>query len=105
MDLLCAAGFWVVVLMDGGKHYTDDPRTAPGEVRAVVCRPWDSLPDVVRYTPFPAAPGAAPAPSAERHRIVVPLLGQSRQGYPTCAAAREAMRWSDVPCAPWTPER
>ena len=103
MDLLCAAGFWVVVLMDGGKHYTDDPRTAPGEVRAVVCRAWDSLPGLVHYTPFPAVP--VPAPPAARPLVVVPILGQSRQGYPTCAAAREAMRWSDVPCAPWTPER
>lgn len=110
MDLVCTAGFWMVMLASGQRFYTDDPRTMPGPAQAVVCRSWDSLPRVVPVRQ-PATPThlkrehairpAIPLPGALR----IPLLGQSTQGYPTCAQAREAKRSDSVPCSPWTPER
>ncbi len=110
MELVCAAGFWMVMLASGQRFYTDDPRTAPAPAQAVVCRSWESLPKVVPVRqpvprPYPRLQHAIGPAVPFAGALRIPLLGQSTQGYPTCAQAREARRSDTVPCSPWTPER
>ena len=101
--LVGALTLWVVEAQGAGTVFTPAPASAPLFPKPTVIK---TVPPVLR--PLPANPTIADVLKrlAELEgRQVAGGGGISGPLGRTCAEARERMRWSDLPCSPFHPER
>jgi hypothetical protein len=101
--LVGAPTLWVMEAQGAGPVFTPAPASAPLFPKPAVIK---TAPPVLR--PLPVNPTIADVLKRIEElegRAIVAGGGISGPLGRTCAEARERMRWSDLPCSPFHPER
>ena len=101
--LVGALTLWVMEAQGAGPVFTSAPAPAPPFAK----------PAVIKTTPPMLRPPPANPTIADVLKRIEELEGRQVAGGGgisgplgrTCAEARERMRWSDLPCSPFHPER